>query len=228
MDSGTNFRNLTVCKFLDEWNIQYHYITPDVHRANGQVERYMRTIMNLVRIETRVRKDWPNILWKVQLVLNTTIQKSIGISPLQVLIGINTTTPLIQAVLDDLSKDLTPVRNLEIDRQRVRERLQAKASTNIAELNKKRRDTVEFKVGDHVLLHRASKLHASKSNFEFMGPYRIVNVTNEGRYELKRVGTGRHKIVKAAKEQLRVWPTDWSLATDVTDLLDYLERDGML
>jgi hypothetical protein len=75
VDSGTNFHNLSVCKFFDEFHIDYHFITPDVHRANGQVERYMRTIMNLIRIETQIREEWPNVLWKIQLVLNTTVQK---------------------------------------------------------------------------------------------------------------------------------------------------------
>jgi hypothetical protein len=37
------------------------------------------------------------------------------ITPLQALIGIDATTPLIQAALNDLSHDLTPVRNLELD-----------------------------------------------------------------------------------------------------------------
>lgn len=82
MDSGTNFHNSSVCKFLDEWQIQYHFITPDIHRANGQVERYMRTIMNLLRIETRLRAEWPSVLWKIELVLNTTIQKTTNTSPL--------------------------------------------------------------------------------------------------------------------------------------------------
>jgi hypothetical protein len=113
MDSGTNFHNLSVCKFFDDHNIQYHFITPDIHRANGQVERYMRTIMNLIRIETTVRSEWPSVLWKIQLVLNTTVQKAINMSPLRALIGVESTTPLIQAVLSDLSHDLHPVRNLE-------------------------------------------------------------------------------------------------------------------
>lgn len=77
-----------------------------------------------------------------------------------------------------------------------------------------------------VLLHRASKLHASKTDFEFMGPYEVISITNEGRYELKRVGVTRHKIIKAAKEQLRLWPKDWSLGADLGDLLDLLENEG--
>jgi hypothetical protein len=221
MDGGTNFHNLPVCKFLGEWNIQYHFIIPDVHRANGQVER---TIMNLIRIETEVRKEWPSALWKIQLVLNTTVQKSIKLTPLQALIGIDATTPLIQAALNDLSHDLTPVRNLELDRRRMAERLRPNPET-CEGLNKKRRDTVHYSVGDFVLLHRSSKLHTSKSAFELMGPYEVMNITDKGRYELKRVGPAKKHFIKAAKEQLRWWPVDWSLATEMTDLLTFLELE---
>ena len=47
---------------------------------------------------------------------------------------------------------------------------------------------------------------------------------DENRYEIKRVG--KNKIVKAAKEQLRPWPIDWSLSVDMNDLLDMLESKG--
>ncbi|CAH1379986.1 hypothetical protein MTP99_003829 [Tenebrio molitor] len=182
----------------------------------------MRTIMNLIRIETRVRSEWPNVLWKIQLVLNTTIHKSTKMTPLQILIGIDSSTPLIQAALNDLTPDLSPVRNMKLDRQRVAERLKPNVNDE-NKLNQKRRDNARYVVGNFVLLHRASKLHASKSDFEYMGPYEIVNITEEGRYDLRKLGPGRKTIVKAAKEQLRVWPVDWSLGTDLEDLLITLD-----
>jgi len=224
MDCNTNFRNMSICKTLDEWNIDYHFITPDIHRANGQVERYMRTVMNLIRIELGYNKEWPSALWKIQLVLNTTIQKTIQMTPLQALIGIKSSTPLIQSLVKDLSHDLQPVRNLELDRKRVRAELEKGSVRTQEKLNAKRRDQIEYKVGDFVLLHRDSRLHASKINFEFIGPYEIMNITDEGRYELKRLGVGQHKIVKAAKEQLRHWPKEWSQSANIGELLDFLEN----
>lgn len=223
MDAGLNFRNSKVCEFLDNWQVQYHFITPDVHRANGQVERYMRTLMNLIRIETRIKTEWPSTLWKIQLVLNTTMQKSTKMSPLQILIGIETSTPLIQSALTDLSKDLTPVRNLTLDRKRLAERLRPK-QTQEDKINSSRSDSIQYSCGDFVLLYRASKMHASKTKFEYMGPYEVLGITAEGRYELKRVG--KNKIVKAAKEQLRPWLIDWCLSVDMNDLLDLIENEG--
>lgn len=142
------------------------------------------------------------------------------------MIGIETITLLIQAALNDLSQDLTPVRNLTADRQRVRERLQA-SSSSLGKLNKERRDNIKYSVGDFVLLHRASRLHVSKTNFEFLGPYEIRGITKEGRYELKRVGARKHKIIKAAKEQLRFWPAEWSVSSEMDKLLELLDAESV-
>lgn len=32
-------------------------------------------------------------------------------------------------------------------------------------------------------------------------------------------------ITKAAKEQLRPWPSQWSLSLDMTEILEFLEND---
>jgi reverse transcriptase-like protein/integrase-like protein/aspartyl protease len=223
MDAGSNFKNLSMPEYLDSLGITYHYTTPDVHRSNGQVERYMRTIMNLIRIETSIKSEWSSGLWKIQLVLNSTVHKTTRISPLKALIGIDGATPLIQNLLKNLSTDLRPIRNLQLDRNRVKERLDLAASKQI-KANEKRTDTSRFAVGDFVLMHRDEKMHQGKLKYEFQGPYEIVGITPEGRYELRRVG--KTLVTKAAKEQLRQWPSDWSLTLNIPDLLEELDDNS--
>lgn len=109
----------------------------------------MRTISNLLRIETQVKSEWPSGLWKIQLVL-----------------GIRSSIPLIQAVLKNVSADLTLIRNRSLDRQRVAQKL---SSTRVPDdVNRKRKDTVKFNLGDFVLMHRDSQMHISKSDYEFL------------------------------------------------------------
>lgn len=222
MDAGKNFKNLRIPQFLDTLGISYHYTTPDIHRSNGQVERFMRTIMNLLRVETTTNTEWSKGLWKIQLVLNTTIHKTTKETPLKTLIGRESSTPLIQKVLEDLATDMQPIRNLNIDRQRVKSRLD-EATNKPLQANKLRRNTLSFEKGDFVLMHRDEQMHKSKLKYEFQGPYEVVGITPEGRYELRRVG--KQLITKAAKEQLRKWPTDWSLAMDMSQLLEDLENE---
>jgi hypothetical protein len=222
-DAGRNFQNLDLAKFLDQWGVKYDFVTPDVHRGNGQVERYMRTIMNLIRIEVSVQSEWSSHLWKIQLVLNTTIQKTIGMTPLQALLGIRASTPLVQSMVQNLTDDVRPIRNINADRELVRKALKEN-SPNLSAVNTRRRNTARYNVGDVVLMHRDSTMHKSKQEYEFMGPYEIISVTPEGRFEIRRLG--RNAITKAAKEQLRPWPKDWSVALDMDDLLEFLEAES--
>lgn len=223
MDAGTNFKNLSLPEFLETLGIAYHYTTPDIHRSNGQVERYMRTLMNLIRIETKVNLEWPKTLWKIQLVLNTTIQKSTQSTPLRALIGIDGSTPLIQSLLINLNKDIHPIRNMELDRKRINDHLEKNKNSKV-DRNRRRRNTITFAKGDFVLMHRDEKMHKGKLDYEFQGPFEVMGVTSEGRYELRRVG--KTTITKAATEQLRGWPKDWSLTMDMPELLDVLENDS--
>ncbi|CAH1990566.1 unnamed protein product [Acanthoscelides obtectus] len=33
MNAATSFKNTTSPKYLDRWGIEYHFVTPDVHRG---------------------------------------------------------------------------------------------------------------------------------------------------------------------------------------------------
>lgn len=44
-----------------------HYIKPEMHQANGQAERYIRTILKMIRVESHNRNaSWSDALAKVQ------------------------------------------------------------------------------------------------------------------------------------------------------------------
>jgi hypothetical protein len=86
-DAGTNFIAKIFKTFTAYFGIELHVTTPGAHRSNGQVERYMRTITNMLRIESNRSTEWPNKLWKVELILNTTKQKTTGYSPFKLVFG---------------------------------------------------------------------------------------------------------------------------------------------
>lgn len=70
----------------------------------------------------------------------------------------------------------------------------------------KRRDNQRFKVGDFVLLSLGQR--PEKFSCEFVGPYRIKLQATGDRYLLQKVGA--QKILMCSKDQLRLWPTDWT------------------
>ena len=71
------------------------------------MDQYVQTIMNLIRVETKVKSEWSSTLWKIKLVLNITIEKATGTIPLGLVISIDGAT----------------YRNIELDRNTVRESL---------------------------------------------------------------------------------------------------------
>ncbi|KAF2888651.1 hypothetical protein ILUMI_17522 [Ignelater luminosus] len=74
-DASRNFTAKIFKNFVEQLGIEIHVTTPGTHRSNGQVELFMGTISNLLRDESRRSTEWPNRLWKVQQVLNTTKHK---------------------------------------------------------------------------------------------------------------------------------------------------------
>ncbi|KAK9876337.1 hypothetical protein WA026_012645 [Henosepilachna vigintioctopunctata] len=72
-------------------------------------------------------------------------------------------------------------------------------------------------------MHQDSQMHIRKSDYEFLGHYEIVYCLENGRYDIKKVGT--NIMTKAAKEQLRRWPAQWPVSCDMNAILEFLEKE---
>jgi hypothetical protein len=173
-------------------------------RSNGEVERYMRTITNMLRIVSNRSTEWPNKLWKVQLILNTTKQKTTGYSPFKLVFGQEGQTPQIRTILADLP--ISESNKSPADHNKVLCKLRDNAEKQTATLNEKRRNNQTYKVGDAVLLSRGQR--PEKFTCEFVGPYVIKALLPNDRYSLRKVGA--QKTLKCSKDQLRLWPADWT------------------
>ncbi|KAF9410705.1 hypothetical protein HW555_010297 [Spodoptera exigua] len=190
-----------------------HYITPEMHHANGQVERYVRTLLNMLRVETYNKKSkWSEELWRLQLVLNVTKQKTTQASPLNLLIGIEGTTPVIKTLVRDVALDISSSdrRSLrELDRQRAAERLKDNQIRQDEDVNKTRRAPHVFQKDDlaFVIKYTQSK---GKLDPGMRGPYRVTRVLENGRYELKLVAGAYGKVTYAAAQFMVPWKGEWT------------------
>lgn len=62
IDAGLNCKNSSLPEYVNSLNVNYHYTTPDIHRSNSQVEHCMKAIMNLLKVDTKLRIEWPKKL----------------------------------------------------------------------------------------------------------------------------------------------------------------------
>lgn len=205
-DRGTNFTDKTVKGLLLELGIQQHLIAKSAPRGNGQVERYVGTVINLLRTEIENKSEWPNKIYKLQTALNTSVQKTTGFSPVYLLTGVEGNSPDIKSLTESLPLKCLPT-NLLNDRKLAYDRMRRQAELAKHFFDKKRRSNKRFAIGDFVY-HPSGNSHLSKLDGKYEGPFEITQVFPNERFELKNVSSNRKRVV--AKDMLRLWPGEMS------------------
>lgn len=88
-DKGTAFTSQEFKDYCTSENINHILITTGLPRSNGQVERLNRTIIStLSKLSIEDPSKWFKHVNKVQRVLNSTFQRSIGMTPFELLFGV--------------------------------------------------------------------------------------------------------------------------------------------
>ncbi|CAK1585049.1 unnamed protein product [Parnassius mnemosyne] len=186
-DRGRMFESAAFQDMVSSFGSDIHFITPNMHHENGQAERYCRTLLNLLRIEVNHRgQSWSDVLWKTQLILNSTKHSTTNMSPLQLLIGSDTSTPVIRALVRDVAIDIaTPNREalIALRRHRVSSLLSTNQQKQDDRINKGRRSLYEFEVND------------------------------KHRYKLELLAGSYGKRTEAAAENMVPWAGEWTPET---------------
>jgi transposase InsO family protein len=108
-DQGTAFTSKTFTQFCREKGINKHLLNATgMPRGNGQVERYNRTIIDSpATMGAGVDDDrWDENIINIQLGLNGTVNKSIGVTPSQALMVYRVVT---QGQLEPEARDTADV-----------------------------------------------------------------------------------------------------------------------
>lgn len=212
-DRGRMFEASGFTTWMHVLGVQLHHITPEMHHANGQVERYVRTVLNMLRIEANHRKsEWADELWQLQLILNLTKQKTTQTSALNLLVGHENATPAIRALVRDVAQEASPLNResrREIVRQRTAELLVQNQLHQDATVNENRHPPRVFHKDDIVFV---IKFAQSKGKLDpgMRGPYRIVRAMTNDRYQLKLMAGSYGKTSYAAAQYLVPWRGEWT------------------
>lgn len=223
------YESKSFVNWVKELGCDIHFITPEMHQSNGQVERYCRTVMNMIRVESNFRQEsWSKILWKLQLTLNITVQKSIKCSPMNLLVGSDGTTPVIRSLVRDVALEATsPNRESlrELARQRASRLLDENRTRQDAHVNERRKSLRTFSKGDIVFVRKSSKA-TDKMDSGMRGPYTVKQSLPHGRYELGLIAGSYGKTTQAAAEYLTLWRGEWT--PDVCSTFFESEYDPVL
>lgn len=201
-DQGRCFANKFFKDFCASHNITLHLIATGSCRANGQVERIMSTLKNMLTVvETSPSKSWQDALDEVQLSINSTIHRVTKASPLEMLIG-RVARPLSLLTVDDQEIEV----NVEHIREQANKLMESNASRDKARFDKNKAKVTSFSVGDYVLIENHER-NQTKLDPKFRGPYEVIEVLDSDRYRLKSLNSNR--TYKYARDRLRPLPQSY-------------------
>ncbi|XP_074028536.1 uncharacterized protein [Leptinotarsa decemlineata] len=172
-----------VVKLGTEKGIRHYHTAIVMPKANGQVERFNKTILDAVAASgANIESDkWDRNIDRIQLGINSTVNKTIRSTPAEVFFE----TPAI---------DVTKLR------EEVRKRLEDNRKKQDEYCNKKRMRSPDYQLGDKVLvkvMNFESGGCSKKLREKIKGPFTVQEVIGNDRYKIKDdLGSERCKTGK--------------------------------
>ena len=203
-DQGTNFESKVfaeICKLLD---IEKTRTTPLHPQSDGQVERFNRTLVEMLRGKIKEdQKDWDLQLPACMMAYRGAVHESTGVSPNLLMLGRELEVPL--DVITEAPPDASP---LKIDyAQAVQKRLAsahdlARRPLNKAAMRQKRNYDKRlagrpFSTGDSVWLHNVKRKRGRNPKLDcpWEGPYLVISVLSDVVYRIQKSKKAKPKVV---------------------------------
>lgn len=202
-DQGTEFQSQLLrelCKLLE---IKQTRTAPYHPQSDGIVERFNRTLINMLAKFCAENKDtWDQHLPYVMCAYRASVHESTGYTPNMMMLGRETTLPIDLMYPREHQEFLRcPVRyvewvqkEMEANFNKVREELQT-AAIRQKRYYDKRAQTRRFKVGDWVWRFYPPHLTRSKLNSPYMGPYLVTERVGEVSYKIQQTPKSKPVVV---------------------------------
>lgn len=228
-DQGTSFTGRKFQEFVKASGVKHVLNAVATPRANGQVERYNRTILAALGAIThdKPKNVWDEYLPDVQLGINTTIHSTTKKTPTELLFGRRVTNPsegILNDIIEDTGSGLDHTNPDEV-RQNVKSLIDSQQNKD-----KKRYDSSKlirhYKTGTLVRVLRAIPSQEGQSRKlepKFRGPYRIKKVLPNDRYVIEDTPLtkkGRRYEAIVAVDKLQPWLSFGNTCEDSDDLSD--------
>nr|XP_061820192.1 uncharacterized protein LOC133608728 [Nerophis lumbriciformis] len=104
-DQGANFESNLIAEMLKVAGVEKSHTTPYHPMGNGVVERFNRTLRNMIRaLPPKAKQRWPQLLKSLIFSYNATVHETTGFAPFQLMFGRTPRLPVdmvLQSVLLD-------------------------------------------------------------------------------------------------------------------------------
>ncbi|XP_059055505.1 uncharacterized protein LOC131849440 [Achroia grisella] len=215
-DRGTSFTSSAFQTFCKSNGVKHILNAVSTPRANGQVERFNRSILEALSTKCSDKNDkhWDEYIYSIQLGLNTTVHKTTGKSPSELLFGfkINSGSEniLSDVIIETINKK--SAEDLEDIRSDASKNIENQQRKEKEKFDSKRKASTVYSVGDLVSIRRdvPSDGQSMKLAMKFQGPYRIRKILPNERFvvedtPLTKSKGHRHYNNVVAVDRIKPW-----------------------
>ena len=190
-DKGAAFTSKEFKDYCASESIEHFTITTGIPRANGQVERINRTIISvLTKLSIEKPDHWYKHVDQLQRCLNSSFQRAVGMTPFEVLFGVKMKQKEDERILSLVEQEAIEMFDADRDslRQAAKENIVKIQAENRRNHDKTCKVATKYKEGDLVAIRRTQFGAGLKIKPKLLGPYKVVKVKRNNRYEVVRIG----------------------------------------
>lgn len=224
-DQGSSFTAKKFKEFCVQNNIQHVLTAVATPRANGQVERLNKTVLNILLATTLEEERWDENVRAAQFSINNTVNKSTGRTPSKLLFGFEPRGGADILLREEVSKASTIIDDLMDERQRAYDQIVKAQEEQKRNFDKKRKKPRCYAEGDLVVIEKqeASTSKSKKLIPPYAGPMVVKAVLPNDRYLVEDM-KGSHRTARktryrkvVAVDKMKPWRLPGGVSEETED-----------
>ena len=207
-DQGRNFESKVIKNICDLLQIRKTRTSPYHPQSDGLVERFNRTLLNLLSIAVvDAERDWGVQLPLLMFAYRTSMHETNGVTPFEMMFGREVVLPehlmfnLPVSTEQVLQEGVEYVdylkKRFQLVHQYVRQNAQKGMQRQKTGYDQKENTRCVFRKGDHVWLYTPAvpKGKSPKFHRPWQGPYQVLKKKGEVTYDIRRLAHPRKRLI---------------------------------
>ena len=224
-DQGRQFESQVIHEICKLLKILKTRTTPYHPQCDGQVERFNRTLLDMLATTTREHAfDWENQIRKVCMAYNTSVHSSTGFTPFFLMFGRQAKLPIDLMYGSPRNvTDTPPISDYAVHLKNSLEDAYSLAREKLGASHERRKEQYDrrvhgnpFQPADLVWLHSTviPQGHSRKLHHPWTGPYTVVERVSDSDYRIKGL-RGRRKTHIVHSSYVHLEPASLQLWTKI-------------